>query len=242
MPEMPDVIVLCGGAGTRLRAVTGESPKSMAMVAGRPFLDLLLAQLDNQGFRKVILASGYHNEAIREHFGTRVMNLAVVHSAEDEPLGTGGAVVLAAKSVDTATTVVMNGDSYTELDLNACIREHCENEAEITVVVTAADGRRDCGNVSVDPTGIISEFREKKPGFTGRYANAGIYVINTRLLQSVSAGVKLSLELELFPRWIGEGRKVRAYRASGVCVDIGTPERYQLAQTTLAAKQAELTR
>ena len=46
MRNTPDVIVLCGGAGLRLRSVTGNSPKAMATVSGRPFMELLLRQLE----------------------------------------------------------------------------------------------------------------------------------------------------------------------------------------------------
>ncbi|MGA9732953.1 MAG: NTP transferase domain-containing protein, partial [Candidatus Acidiferrales bacterium] len=59
MSCVPDVVILCGGAGVRLKSITGDSPKPMATIAGRPFLELLLGQLERYGFSRVILSAGY---------------------------------------------------------------------------------------------------------------------------------------------------------------------------------------
>lgn len=90
MPEVPDAIVLCGGAGLRLKTITGDAPKSMDVVAGRPFLELLLKQLQRNGLRRVILAVGYQKQVIRSYFGNRMFDLELAYSEESTPLGTGG--------------------------------------------------------------------------------------------------------------------------------------------------------
>ena len=83
MPSVPDAIVLCGGAGLRLRSVTGDAPKSLANIGGRPFLEILLSQLRRHGFQRVILAVGYQRDLIREHFGDGgAFGLAVNYSIE----------------------------------------------------------------------------------------------------------------------------------------------------------------
>ncbi len=109
MPDLPDAIVLCGGAGVRLRSVTEGAPKSMAGIAGRPFLELLLKQLRRHGFDRVILAVGYQRDMIRERFGQWAFGLEVAYSVESSPLGTGGALRNAAGLVTSEGALIMNG-------------------------------------------------------------------------------------------------------------------------------------
>ena len=90
----------------------------------------------------------------------------------------------------------------------------------------------------VDEDRKIVQFEEKQSGITSAYANAGIYLLNRKLFPNVSAATQTSIECELFPRWLAEGRVLRAFVQSGPCIDIGTPERYQKAQAVLAAAEA----
>src|SRR5262245_37315350 len=130
MPNMPDAIVLCGGAGLRLRSVTAGAPKAMAGIAGRPFLELLLRQLRRQSFQRVILAVGHQQNMIRSYFGQRALGLELKYSAESSPLGTGGALRNAADLVQSDTLLVVNGDSYTDADLNGLVLQHDETRAD----------------------------------------------------------------------------------------------------------------
>src|ERR1700753_566763 len=124
MRKAPDAIVLCGGAGTRLRSVIGDSAKGMAEVGGRPFLELLLRQLRRHGFQRAILAVGYQKDAIRMFFGDRVDDLELVYSEESSPLGTGGALRNAADLIESEGVLVSNGDSYADVDLTAFTKQH----------------------------------------------------------------------------------------------------------------------
>ena len=101
MPSVADAIVLCGGAGTRLRSVTGDAPKSLATIGDRPFLDILVNQLRRHGFEHVILAVGYQRELIRSHFDNRAHDISLEYSIESTPLGTGGALRNAVDFVNT---------------------------------------------------------------------------------------------------------------------------------------------
>ena len=240
MPSLPDAVVLCGGAGTRLRSVTGEAPKSMASIAGRPFLELLLRQLGRHGFERAILAVGYQKDVIQSYFGEQAMGLTLAYSVENSPLGTGGALRNAAHLIHSGACLLLNGDSYTDADLSAFVAGHLEANADVSLVVVPADGRSDCGNVLVDPSGKVTGFAEKEPvPGSAFYVNAGIYLIARRLLEDIPAGVNVSLEREVFPRWLAAGKRIRALLHRGVCIDIGTPERYQAAQQILAAAETD---
>jgi D-glycero-alpha-D-manno-heptose 1-phosphate guanylyltransferase len=231
---MPDAIVLCGGAGLRLRSVTGsEAPKAMAPVAGRPFMELLLLQLKRYGFSRVILSVGYQQDVIRGHFGQSAFGLELVYSPESSPLGTGGALGQAAHLVTTDDALVMNGDSYTDIDLCRLVLMHRKDQAGLTVTLVAGT-LADAGSVLVGDKGKITTFAEKCFVQGARYRSAGIYMVGKHLLARIPQGQQVSLEQQLFPTWIDEGRDIRGFIHEGTCVDIGTPERYQGAQAILA--------
>jgi NDP-sugar pyrophosphorylase family protein len=234
MPNAADAILLCGGAGLRLRSVTGDAPKSLASIGDRPFLELLLSQLRRHGFHRAILAVGYRNDAIRAHFGDRALGLTLEYSIESEPLGTGGALRKAADLIESESALIMNGDSYTDADLSAFAADYRDAKADVSMVVVPADGRVDCGLVSVDASGKVVGFKEKQIASGTQHVNAGIYMASKRILRDIPDGIQASLEAELFPRWLAEGKSLRAFSYSGACIDIGTPERYQSAQDSLA--------
>lgn len=239
MSNLPDAIILCGGAGVRLRDITGNAPKAMAKVAGRPFLELLLMQLRRHGFQRAILAVGYHEEAIRSYFAGRALGLELAYSVESSPLGTGGALRQAADLVESDIVLIMNGDSYTDAELPQLVADHRESKADVSVVLVPADGRNDGGLVQVGPSGKLARFEEKQSRSGAGYLNAGIYTMSRRCLYEIPHGFQVSLEKELLPRWIREGKDVSAFFCPGKCVDIGTPARYQSAQSILANSEIE---
>ena len=238
MPEIPDAVLLCGGAGIRLRSVIGEAPKGMAEVGGRPFLELLLRQIHRHGFRRCILAVGYQREAVRAYFGEHACGLDLVYSEETRPLGTGGALRNAAGLLTSDTVLVMNGDSYTDADLGEFMEDYRQTKADASVVVVPGDGRQDCGFVLINEGGKIASFDEKQVPLCACHINAGIYLFSRLMLGELPAEGEVSLERDVLPRWLREGRYIRGFLSAGTCVDIGTPERFRSAQSVLAKVEA----
>src|SRR5215469_10396559 len=140
MRDTPDAILLCGGAGLRLRSVTGNAPKGLAHVAGRPFLELLLRQLHRHGLERAVLAVGHLGDVIHSHFGERAFGLDLAYSVESFPLGTGGALRNAVGLINSQHVLVMNGDSYTDADFCRFVADHCEARADASVLLVPADG------------------------------------------------------------------------------------------------------
>ncbi len=234
MPNTADAILLCGGAGLRLRSVIGNAPKGMADVAGRPFLELLLRQLRRHGFERAILAVGYRKDMIQSHFGEQAFGLYLTYSVESCPLGTGGALRNAASLIKSENVIIMNGDSYTDADLRELAVDHREANADLSVVVVPADGRGDCGSVLIDGVGKLLGFAEKQDPFHTPYVNAGIYMMSRQMLYEIPPGSEVSLERELLPGWLRQGKYIKGFVCLGRCTDIGTPERFRSAQDTLA--------
>jgi D-glycero-alpha-D-manno-heptose 1-phosphate guanylyltransferase len=221
-------IILCGGLGTRLSSVVSDRPKALAEVADRPFLSWLLDQLESGGIEEVVLATGYKGEQIRETFGAHYRALRLSYSQEAMPLGTGGALYLAAQQIPRADWfLVMNGDSYCHMQLQAFVQAHQRHRAANSMVVTAVDDMRRFGSVQFDEQGFIRGFREKDPAVRRDGAgliNAGVYIVSRALIESIPQGRSVSLESEIFPLCL-DGR-LRMWKASGPFIDIGTPESF----------------
>jgi NDP-sugar pyrophosphorylase family protein len=239
MPSIGDALLLCGGAGLRLRSVLGNSPKGMADVAGRPFLELLLRQLRRHGFERAILAVGYQKDMIYSHFGERAGGLDLAYSTESSPLGTGGALRNAVDLIESENVLIMNGDSYTDADLCEFAVDYQEAKADLSVVVVPADGRGDCGSIALDESGKLTSFAEKQDPFHAPYANAGIYMTSRRTLYEMPSGLEVSLEREILPQWLRQGKYIKGFACLSKCIDIGTPERYRSAQDILATAERD---
>ena len=178
---MTEAIILCGGAGLRLPWVKGNDPKSMARVAGGPFLGMLLKQLRRHAFQRVILAVGYAGAAIQSYFGERFGGMDLLYSNESSPLGTGGAIGNATRLIQSCSCLVMNGDSYTGVDLRKFSIAYGESEADVSVVVVPVDERGDVGSVLIGADGNIIQFAEKTRPALAAHLNAGIYMLSSKM-------------------------------------------------------------
>jgi len=239
MPNMLDAVLLCGGAGLRLRSIIGDAPKGMANIGGRPFLELLIRQLYRHGFERAILAIGYGGDAIRSYFGNQAFGLQLAYSEEPRPLGTGGALRNATDAVGSESVLIMNGDSYTDADLGELVANYHKVRTDASIVVVPADSRGDCGSVQLDENGKLAAFAEKYGPFHAPYVNAGIYVLSREILYEIPPKVELSLERELLPEWLRRGKCIKAFISSAKCIDIGTPERYWEAQDILTKVEVD---
>lgn len=224
-----EVLVLCGGQGTRLRSVVGDRPKGLADIAGRAFLDILVDALLAQGFRRLVLCTGYGAEQIEQHFARRT-GAELLFSVEQKPLGTGGALRHALHLVRADTFAVVNGDSFCRVEYADLFRLHQRTRAAASVVLTPATERTDVGFAEVAADGRVVSFNEKQA--RAPLVNAGIYVLARQLIERQPAGAAFSLERELLPQAIRAGT-CYGHVVPGPLVDIGTPERYAAAQVSL---------
>jgi D-glycero-alpha-D-manno-heptose 1-phosphate guanylyltransferase len=217
-----DAIILCGGLGTRLRQVVADRPKSMAIVRGRPFLEWLLLALIAREVRRVVLATGYLGEAIEERFGNgQMLGLDLVYSRESRPLGTAGSMRLAASAIKTSPILVMNGDTYCNFDLEDMLKLHRTQEALATIWLQEVELAERFGAVELAEDGLVRGFREKVAAPRG-LVNAGVYLVQRRLIDRIPPDRMVSLEREIFPSTVGHG--LYALVGKGTFVDIGTPE------------------
>lgn len=231
--EEIDTLILCGGLGTRLGPALAGRPKGLAQVDGRPFLDILVAELLRHRLRRLVLCTGYGAEQIAAHCRNRD-DAEFVFSPEPKPLGTGGAVAHALPLVRSDPFLVLNGDSFCRVAYAALLASHERSAADLTIVVTPPAERADVGTIRADDSGQIIEFAEKPAGphAARGYVNAGIYVLQRKVMSCAPGTERFSLERDLFPAAAATRRCV-AYPVSGPLIDIGTPERLRAAQDRL---------
>jgi NDP-sugar pyrophosphorylase family protein len=226
--EDMDVIILCGGLGTRLRDRVSDRPKSMAEISGRPFLDILVDYVARYGFTRFVLCTGFKGDLIRRYYESKKGGLIFVVSDEDRPLGTAGAIKNAESFIESNTFLVLNGDSFCELDIQDFIRFHIGKGALLSIAVTRMEKPVEYGVIRLDTDQRIIRFGEKIPANGNDLINAGMYVFDKKVLQEIPSGQKRSLECDLFPGILDKG--LYGYVTTKKLLDIGTPERLSMAQ------------
>ena len=221
-------LVLVGGEGTRLRPLTLTRPKPALPLVDRPFIGYMVEWLARHGIDEVIMACGFRAESLRSALGDGLEDRpAISYLEEDEPLGTAGPVRLAAdRGLLGDRFMVLNGDVLADLDLTALQRQHDETGAAATLALYPVEDPSAYGLVRRRDDRRVLEFLEKPEPeqIDTDEVNAGAYVLERSVVESIPAGRAVSIEREVFPRLVGEGLFGR--RLDGYWMDIGTPERY----------------
>lgn len=222
-------VILCGGAGKRLRKVVHGIPKPMALIAGRPFLDFLIEYLIRFNVRTVILCTGYKSDVIEKYYKSKHFVAKIIISKEDRPLDTAGALKNAAAYIKSNPFFVLNGDSFCNVNLHQLFRFHVRKKANASIVLAWKDDRTDTGAVLVDESCRILKFREKCISDNNTFINAGIYLFDKKVLSLIPKNRKYSLEFDLFPGL----DNCYGYKTRAPLLDIGVPERYKMAEIIL---------
>jgi NDP-sugar pyrophosphorylase family protein len=232
-------VILAGGEGTRLRPLTLSVPKPVAPVVDRPFLSHQLDLLAGAGVSEVVFSLAYHPERVEAVFGDgSAFGVRIRYAVESTPLGTGGAVKNAEPLLDERT-IVLNGDVLADLDLGSVVARHQSSGASATIVLTPVPNPTAYGLVETDPDGRVLRFIEKPDPDQVRTntINAGVYVLETRVLELMPPAVKYSIERGFFPALLERGDRVLGPVHEGYWIDIGTPEKYlQVHRDVLAGR------
>ncbi len=214
-------VILAGGRGTRLRSVTGDLPKPMVQVAGRPILERLVLHLVGSGITNVRLAVGYGSEVIEQHFGDGSrFGCKIRYLREQKPLGTAGPIRGLLNDLPSTPVIVLNGDLVTSFSVAGLLSAHEATRARVTVAVTeyAHDVPYGVVNISGDEVVGLTE----KPRWTGA-VNAGIYAIDPALVAQIPEGRSVPMT-ELIERCLGLDERVTAWRTVGDWHDVGRPD------------------
>lgn len=227
-----DVLILCGGFGTRLKEVYKDGPKPMVEIHGRPFLDILIQHISSFGFRRFILSAGFKSEIIKQYFSQKNDGNTYIISEEPEALGTGGGIKYAESLISSSPFLVLNGDSICKVDLNEFVNFHEANNASTSLALTTIDDVREYGSVVINDKCEIGEFKEKTDHSGGPgLVNAGIYLFVKEMLKTLEPQQKISLEHDVLPFMIGH--KMFGFVTDQTLFDIGTPKNLELLRNRL---------
>lgn len=234
-------VILAGGFGTRIKHLLPGVPKPMAPVAGRPFLDWVLAYLRRQGIFDVVLSAGYLSEVIETYYAKNSpVGMKVQCVRENAPLGTAGGFLNACARAHfdqpVSAWLVLNGDSLAITKLEPLLKFANDPDVDGGILaVELADASR-FGTVETDDEGRLRQFREKQPG--KGLINAGAYLLKSSLVEQAASKRPLSFETELFPALLRDGRRLNVVKCEASFLDIGTPETLQQAENFVQANAA----
>ncbi len=225
---MDEAIVLAGGLGTRLRSVVSDVPKCMAPVAGRPFLYYILQYLRKYEVTHVVLSLGYKHEVVTDWVRRQQGICAeVTFSIEDSPLGTGGAIRKALTYVEGRDTLVLNGDTFFNVELDKFRAVHRQSGLPVSLALKPMEKFERYGNVELGTDGIVSAFHEK--GYCEKgYINGGVYMVNKEEGLFQKCPEKFSFETDILQQRV-HLRLLNGFISEGYFIDIGIPEDYEKA-------------
>ena len=226
-------IILAGGLGTRLKKVNPKLPKPMAPINGRPFLEYLMDYWIEQGISRFVLSIGYLSQSIIDHFGKKYRETAIDYIIEDLPLGTGGGLLMSAKGL-VEPFLVLNGDTFFEVDLKVLTAFHEKNKSEWTISLFSTTNLERYMSIEITKTGKILKMKVNN-NQSSYVANGGVYLINPLALKNMDKPQHkiISLEDELLPEFISSAGALYGLECFGSFIDIGIPEDYYRATDIL---------
>ena len=224
------VVIMAGGQGRRLRPLTEETPKPMLPVGGQPLLEVIIRRLVDHGFRRLFLSVHYRSDQIEAHFGDGArFNSHIEYLREDRPLDTGGALALLPER-PAAPVLVVNGDVVTDVNFSALLDYHAQHGGAATLCVREYTSEIPYGVLKC--RGDLVEAFEEKP-VQRLLINAGIYVVEPRLLSHLPAGEAWPLP-RLVTDAIAAGERIAAFVVHEQWLDIGHPADYERVRNGLA--------
>ena len=222
-PAIRQAVILAGGKGTRLGAITQSLPKPMLPIAGdRPFLDYLLEMVERHGYEDILLLGGYLGEVLEAAYdGRRIGDATIRVLREKVPLGTAGALTVAREKLDPRF-LMMNGDAFFDINLRALEQASHRTGAAATLALRSVPDAARYGRV-IEDQGKVAAFLEKDLNRPGPgIINGGIYVLKREVLDLVH-DLPCSLEQDVFPALVERG-EIRGLQFDGYFLDIGLPE------------------
>lgn len=221
------VFLMAGGFGTRLQPLTEHTPKPLLKVGKKPILETILEQFIASGFHRFYISTHYKADLVRNHFKDGGdWNVSITYVHEEEPLGTAGALGLLPDDLPELPMIMMNGDVLTKVDFRRLLEFHSEHGGDATMCVREYDFQVPYGVIQADGHRIESIVEKPVHRF---FVNAGIYVLDSKLVKSINGANYLDMP-HLLENRIEQGGQINMFPVHEYWLDIGQIEQYEKAQ------------
>jgi dTDP-glucose pyrophosphorylase len=223
-PRPNAAVIMAGGRGVRLGALTRDTPKPLVAVAGRPILEWIVLNLVSSGVCDLFITVNYLASQIEEKLGDgSQLGARIRYIREDPkvPLGTAGSLALVrTEFLPEGPILVMNADLMVQFDAGELIDEHEQNGAVVTIATRRYRHEVPFGVVTRAPGGEVGSLAEKPE--LDVEVNAGIYVVSQKVLSLVPEG-EASTMPGLIEACIAAGHEVGAWAMESDWIDVGSP-------------------
>ena len=230
MKNIDVAVIMAGGKGSRLRSITNdEIPKPMVPVDGKPLLEYQVEKLKAYGIKKIVMIVGHLGEKIVDHFKDgKDFGVEIDYIFEKEPLGTAGAFYYLKDKIDAKDFMLVFGDVFFDMDFDRMEDFHFKNSALTTLLAHPNGHPYDSDLIQTDDTGKVIGFDSKhnvRDYWYDNMVNAGMYIINKRLLDLVKEPVKTDFEKDILANQVKLGASIYAYHTPEYVKDVGTVDR-----------------
>lgn len=222
-------IIMAGGEGTRLKPVSGDTPKPLVPLCGRPVMEHIVLLLKKHGITDICCTLKYRPEEIEKHFGGgEKFGVSMQYRVEKEAMGTAGGVKNCEDFYGDEDFLVISGDAICDFDLTDFIAEHRKRRPAVSLALYPHPEPLRYGLALCGRDSCVRSFIEKPDWrrVVTNLVNTGIYIISPRAMEDVPAGEVFDFAKDLFPRLLEKGEKLFGYVADGYWCDIGTPKSY----------------
>lgn len=222
-------IIMAGGEGTRLKAVSGDTPKPLVSLCGRPVMEHIVLLLKKHGIIDICATLKYRPDEIRNYFGSgERLGVNMEYRIENEALGTAGGVKNCEDFYKDEDFLVISGDAACDFDLTELIKAHEQNRPAVTIALYPHPEPLRYGLALCDKDSCVRSFIEKPdwPHVVTNLVNTGVYIVSPRAMELVPEGAVFDFAKDLFPKLLDKDEKLLGCALDGYWCDIGTPKSY----------------
>ena len=227
-------ILLAAGFGTRLRPLTVSTPKCLVSINGKPLLEIWLERLAEAGLGPLLINTHYLSSQVERFILSSSLKKQIKLVYEPVLLGTAGTLLTNIDFFEGKDGMLIHADNYSLADFKAFINAHEKRPAGclMTMMTFKTDSPSECGIVELNKEGIVVGFHEKVDCPPSNLANGAVYILSPQMLNILMEDfLQVSdFSTEVLPHFIG---KIFTYETKEVFMDIGTPEKFKMANNLL---------
>lgn len=225
-----EAVILAGGFGTRLQSIINDVPKPMAPINDIPFLNYILKYLKFYNIEHVVFSVGYLSNKIKEYYKNEFHGISISYAEETTPLGTGGGIRLSLQQCDTQNCLVLNGDSFFDVNLISFYNQFVKTQSDCILALRKIENAARYGTIKLNDSKQIIEFKEKDGNEISGLINGGVYILNRNIfLENTPADISFSIEKDFFETKLTD-INVTGVEYPNYFIDIGIPADYEKAQ------------